>query len=129
MAEPYAILCVPTEAGAALLDMGPCCSFPPVADRGWDGKWYPADPEYRHSIPEPDEVQALPLWWAGALVPEGWDRARRVAFATHPAWMMTTIMEPDMQQLLMVARFLEKHRLCRVVVLDLHEGVPVERAP
>jgi hypothetical protein len=25
----------------------------------------------------PDYPEALPLWWDGALVPEGWDRARR----------------------------------------------------
>lgn len=59
----------------------------------YSGRWYWSgrhhDAEYdvapyevhRARRVEPDAIRlhrALPLWWDGAVVPEGWDRARRV---------------------------------------------------
>lgn len=44
----------------------------------WD-PWKSQGYSYRPA--EPTEERALPLWWDGALVPEGWDRARRVFYA------------------------------------------------
>lgn len=76
MADVRGMLVVPAKGDpGGLLAEGVCNALPPlavdmggwwsavgdVADRDWD------DAEY-----------ALPLWWDGALVPEGWDRLRRV---------------------------------------------------
>lgn len=135
MSEPWGIVVVSTEAGRALTEPGRRMEIPEhgSADRPRLQVTRAARPpevcwgydDATRSFPP----NGLPLWWAGALVPEGWDRARRVASDLHPAWMMPTIMEPGTDQLLMVARFLEKHRLCRVVLLDLVDGAVRERAP
>lgn len=43
---------------------------------------------------------ALPLWWGGALVPEGWDRARRIylmeggSLLSHPASLVFDVFKP-----------------------------------
>lgn len=134
--EPFGIVLVPTEAGRALLYPG----APVYSVRDMLHGWVVEATNGNACVHAPTEgdghvhdmerdVWALELWRAGALVPEGWDRARRVASDLHPAWMMPTIMEPGADQLLMVARFLEKHRLCRVMLLDLVDGAVVERAP
>ena len=78
--------------------------------------------------------RALPLWWDGALVPEGWDRARRVitaqgwtAFDALPtrAWCM----EPrhPLDVLLLAEDLVTRGRASRVVMLDLVDGRLVER--
>lgn len=120
-----------------LLKDGPCGALPPLVSRYPDGdsidgirldRWGVEHGRHAHG-PRTRAVFALPLVWDGAVVPDGWDRARRVAFRTHPAWGMLTVMDPDVQQVWMLARFLEKFGLCRVVVLDLVDGALVERAP
>ena len=129
MADPWAIVLVPAEgdpggllAARRLRLPGPQAAVsvtraavPPQVS-GWDpsSSLWPS---------------GLPLWWDGALVPAGWDRARRAAYALHPAWMLPTTMEPDQNQLLMVARFLMKTSGARVVLLDLVDGRLVERGP
>lgn len=132
MAEPYAILAVPVAGDpGGLLRVGPSlqllgpdiavtrCAHPPRII--WHGS----------------RSDALPLWWAGALVPEGWDRARRVAFDAAgftggPGLAATLdsveVMHPGWEAVLRLARAMESAGLCRVVVLDLVDGVPVERA-
>jgi hypothetical protein len=77
--EIVAVLVVPAEGDpGGLLAAGVCDFGAPTAS-------------LIHTTPEPDQpgewyskrfvgafTYALPLWWDGALCPEGWDRARRV---------------------------------------------------
>lgn len=119
MAEPiYAILCVPVAGDpGGLLRVGPSlqllgpdiavtrCAHPPRIV--WHGS----------------RSDALPLWWAGALVPEGVDRLHRAMLHEH--WSRN----PDAGAVLQMARQAEWDGLGRVVVLDLVDGVTVERAP
>jgi hypothetical protein len=119
MADPHAILLVPTEAGAALLADGACRSRPPgVTHDTRNGEWV----DY---LSRPD---ALPLWWGGALVPEGWDRARRVLLPLAEAWSVLALPAPPLDMLLYAALWGAKHDICRVVLLDLVDGRLVERA-
>lgn len=83
MIPPVAVLVVPAAGDrGGLLTPGPCGAMLPWAQQvrvsgpSYTGlvwaagsRWPPEDP--RH-------VGVLPLWWDDALVPEGWDRARRV---------------------------------------------------
>lgn len=101
MADPYAILLVPTEAGAALL----------AARRLAGQRWGPEC-----------GTRGLALWWDWDLVPEGWDRARRACAEIHD-------FRPLCSDVLVLARFLASAGLCRVVLLDLVGGALVERAP
>jgi hypothetical protein len=80
--DVVAVLVVPADGDpGGLLAMGKLGQRPPcVIDygRSTDG-WQP------YAIPTMTTgtgTLALPLWWDGALVPEGWDRARRVWFHT-----------------------------------------------
>ncbi len=126
MADPHAILLVPTEDGASLLALGRLGQRPPCLvsypKRGPDTQppWSP------YAIPTMDmgygRVLALPLWWDGELVPEGWDRARRACAEIHD-------FRPLCSDVLVLARFLASAGLCRVVLLDLVGGALVERAP
>lgn len=69
MADPHAILlvCVP---GSPLLADGPALKLPV-------GMQWIVSRRGTPPVVKTDEWDALPLWWDGALVPEGWDRARR----------------------------------------------------
>lgn len=147
MGDPWGIVVVPAEGDpGGLLDDGACFSSPPMARL--NRRFEPAAPRdgmvYRWMAggreaycamantqnrmrPLSDGRFGLPIWWDGKLVPEGWDRLRRVAYGLHPAWIMPTIMEPDTHQALMVARFLTKTAGARVVLLDRVEGRLVER--
>lgn len=135
MSEPWGIVVVPTEAGRALTEPGRRMEIPEhgSADRPRLQVTRAARPpevcwgydDATRSFPP----NGLPLWWAGALVPEGWDRARRV-FGWHD-W------PPDPTQhggAAYILRMMEVYRedwdsLCRVVLLDLVDGAVVERAP
>jgi hypothetical protein len=89
VADIVAVLVVPAEGDpCGLLAYGPCGSKPPKAHptrRGWEE----ASPLLAVPIVGTSEMAsamdgaALPLWWDEALVPEGWDRARRVAYRTQ----------------------------------------------
>ncbi len=120
MTAPHAILLVPTEAGAALLAGGrygaraPSVHLAQSPNATWcdcedGGLYYPS---------------ALPLWWDGALVPEGIDRAIRVLGDIPDAPHADRWAAP-----MALARVLEAAGLCRVVLLDLVDGRLVERAP
>lgn len=153
MADPHAILLVPTEAGAALLADGVCGGRPPIVSRWPDGvsiaglrldTWAikPA-----RSVVGLEETSAVVLWWAGELVPEGWDRARRVWHETGETEILlkwdwddedvdrdelldaANNFWPLAEQVLVLARALAFDGLCRVVLLDLVDGALVERAP
>ena len=78
--EIVAVLVVPTEGDpGGLLAAGRCGAAPPEAynvqdvRRSASARW-----ELDRPLGTSLWAYALPLWWDGALVPEGWDRARRV---------------------------------------------------
>ena len=92
--------------GEALLAPGRCGAMPPIMVRvdltrsviapdSTLGFLFEATGESEWQVWEYGDVwqegypRALPLWWDGALVPEGWDRARRVLWESpasiHPA--------------------------------------------
>lgn len=130
MADPTAVLLVPTEAGAALRLTGRCGSSPPMAHRSRrDGSW-----SSRGDWCDTEE-SALPLRWDGALVPEGWDRARRVAWGaldwfneSEHAARAAAQLSPDAAKVLALVRAMERGGLCRVVLLDLVDGRLAERS-
>jgi hypothetical protein len=80
-------------------------------------------------------VNALPLWWDGALVPEGWDRARRVFYAHGPAHDVESIKRgpgtnPPLSFVEEVAPwFVECGLASRVVRLARVDGRLVEVSP
>lgn len=115
MGDPWGIVLVPTEAGEALLAIGRSLAIVP----GWDvvvtRTWCPPH-IIRNNGPD-----ALPIWWAGELVPEGLDRLHRVM--AHEHWSRT----PSASGALQMARQAAHEGLCRVVVLDLLDGRIVER--
>lgn len=136
MGEPHAVLLVPTQAGAALLHVGPSLRIHPT-DLGQGIAatrcGHPPRVIFHGRVDD-----ALPVWWDGALVPEGWDRARRVAwdrsgFPEGPELAATLdsaeVMCPGWEAVLRLARALEAAGLCRLVLLDLVDGRHVERAP
>lgn len=119
VADPWGIVLVPTEAGEALLATTRIGDLSvPAARVYWDD-------DYRswteHWPGERCGVEALPLWWDGALVPEGLDRLHRVM--AHEHWSRT----PSAAGALQMARQAAHEGLCRVVVLDLVDGRIVER--
>lgn len=48
------------------------------ADGGWDPDWSPLCDTWDPVTNTGGVPCALPIWWDGTLVPEGWDRLRRV---------------------------------------------------
>jgi hypothetical protein len=130
---PHAILLVPTEAGAGLLARGRVLpsdyipAQPPSVWRCGCGEWGHAGCAGR--LPQPF---ALPVWWGGAMVPEGWDRASRFGLENteddgsderddlHRRWHPW----PDVHA---CAYWLARQGLCRVILLDLVDGRLVER--
>ena len=135
MADPYAILLVPTEAGAVLLARrwlarwGVDGTLPGEAwydALGWSAPWDPYDTDGPLALWP--KTRGLALWWDGALVPEGWWRAwcAWTAGVSRPA---PCPMRPDCAEVLELAKELEAGGLCRVVLLDLVDGALVERAP
>lgn len=83
-AEIVAVLVIPAEGDpGGLLAEGACQAWPPrvgssaAHDYGsWKAgakEWTPMGWDEQGAY----DTEALPLWWDGALVPEGWDRARR----------------------------------------------------
>lgn len=132
---PHAVLVVPAEGDpGGLLAAGPCGSAPPAVYRIPGEDWQPG------LAPKPDRPPpkilrfALPLWWDGALVPEGWDRARRVygvSCADYPDVIADRAYDtplPGMQRLQALADMLVSHGLVasRVVRLALVDGRLVE---
>lgn len=126
MTAPHAVLLVPTEAGAALLAVGDLGAKPPVVwfhpAEGGKVRWS------EWSVGRNCTRAALPLWWDGALVPEGWDRAERVWAAARARRCRTSDLDMCASQALLLAEGLEADGLCRVVLLDLADGRLVERS-
>ncbi len=143
MADPHAILLVPTEGGAALLALGRLGQRPPCLvsypKRGPDTQppWLP------YAIPTMDmgygRVLALPLVWDGMPVPDGVFRAwnawgpdeDEVEFEAT-GWTTYDVLAEALDgagAAEWLARSLERMGLCRVVLLDLVDGALVERAP
>jgi hypothetical protein len=97
MSDIVAVLVIPADKDPGrLLEPGPCDAMPPVVVSGhlcaYEGhrRWqlhsdFAGDGCYMCHYP----LRALPLWWNGALCPEGWDRARRALWESnalvHPA--------------------------------------------
>lgn len=159
MADPYAILLVPTEAGAALMADGACGSVAPrVGIDSYNGRWSstprraPAldgyclcpgcrqwtprnHPEAHEHLDGCSEVARVSLLPSG--LPLVWDGAP-VPDGVFRAWCAWTAgvsrpapcpMRPDCAEVLELAKELEAGGLCRVVLLDLVDGALVERAP
>ena len=122
MSKIFAVLVVPAEA-----DSGGLLWNPPRLRGTNAGQWhFEGRPPW---VETPDSRQrALPLWWDGALVPEGWDRARRVA-ARHQLYthahggdrgefvdLAIALTDPDRDEVIEVADALVRARLASRVV-------------
>lgn len=106
MADPIAVLVIPAEGDpGGLLAPGRCGIIPALAELRTtprQERWELASNRW------PGETYALPLWWDGRLLEEGWDRAWRVA-AGHAAKTclakpFTPEVTPDDETFLMVMR-------------------------
>lgn len=122
-AEIVAVLVVPAEGDpGGLLAPGACGSVPPsawVRRYGRGARWTPGLSGHR------TPGDALPLWWDGALVPEGWDRARRVGISV---WNNEP--NPDLGTVLVCATSLcDRGWGARVVRLARVDGRLVEVEP
>lgn len=139
MADPWGIVVIPAAGDpGGLLAEGPCGALPPTVHAvegaiatGWrtaiEGVWFEGRaPHLPDGMPR---VQALPLWWNGKLVPEGWWRGWRAwvsgDFPGAPCPVQATIAD-----CLQLAKELVFYGIAsRVVLLDLVGGRLVERAP
>lgn len=133
MGDPVAVLVVPAEGDpGGLLAPGRCGAYAPSVFRCSCGRW---DHAGCASFATGTPTRALPLWWDDALVPEGWDRARRVieaqgwsARSTMPQW--TWQMTPGLAGVLVLAEDMVARGLAsRAVLLGRVDGRLVERAP
>lgn len=127
MADVVAVLVVPAEGDpGGLLREGSCGPIPAmVANYGSWGlagqgprDWYITSTVWVGAV-------ALPLWWDGALVPEGWDRARRVADDRFYSEMC----DPDVDCAIEYAEFVAAKTGGRVVRLARVDGRLVEVEP
>jgi hypothetical protein len=142
--EIVAVLVVPAAGDpGGLLAAGPCGGVPPrvlsghTCAYGSHQEWQtPDDLDGRDCYMCRHPLFALPLWWDGALVPEGWDRARRVYLtacrgnprAVH--YGTAEVRDPDLYELVGVADELVHADLAsRVVRLARVDGRLVEVTP
>jgi hypothetical protein len=86
MSDIVAVLVVPAAGDpAGLLTTGRCDSVPPEVQSGhacghaYHREWKPAG-EMTDCYMCRHPASALPLWWDGSLVPEGWDRLNRALY-------------------------------------------------
>lgn len=132
MSDIVAVLVVPAagDPGGLLAVRDPWYTFPPPTVtwsevRGW---------RIGRDVTNPMRVVmphwALPLWWDGALVPEGWDRARRIIdSAPLPGAAMDFVHDfhPDVVMTEAIADWLVQASLAaRVVRLARVDGRLVE---
>lgn len=128
MADIVAVLVVPAEGDpGGLLAEGPCYAWPPRVGRA--NEWTPMTWDEQGAYDE----EALPLGWDGELVPEGWDRARRVArevpddYLGGEAWFAAQDAHPDFDAVKSLAAALMAAGLAsRVVRLARVDGRLVE---
>ena len=129
-ADIVAVLVVPAEGdpGGRLACLPWAYSPPAVASlvQPYCTPVEPVEPEWRLGLISGSDLRALPLWWDGALVPEGWDRLmRRYSAARDEAgeW-------PMLDDVLATASDLVAAGLAsRVVRLARVEGRLVEVSP
>ena len=110
------------EDPGKLVAEGPCHGFPPLAALAWPPsakRWGIVAAEKRPETPPKDEVNGLPLWWDGALVPDSWLRALWVsAVSGRGINPFPSLLEmPDFALVLKLARALEAAGFGRVVLL------------
>ena len=131
MTAPWAILLVPAEAGAGLLEVGPRLRLDCPSDLDIIVSRCGHPPRIVFHGRHPD---ALPLWWDGALVEEGWDRFRRWALGRteedgSEGRDFCTAMWCQARDASMAAEWAaESVGGFRVILLDLVDGRLVERA-
>jgi hypothetical protein len=100
--EIVAVLVVPAEKDPAGLLAEGRCGWPPAV------AWTDHQPDGWHwRVGNTRKGHALPLWWDGALVPEGWDRARRAWFnsvaVSHDAEAVYEMFDPTLELMLPLA--------------------------
>ncbi len=129
--DPIAVLVVPVDGDiGGLLAVGRCGARAPCCTRLRSFGDEPERWAAGRMVGYPGEIVALPLWWDGALVPEGWDRARRVLDARGDAWVGRYLFAPTLSNVIIGAQaFVYNGLAARVVLLDLVDGRLVERAP
>jgi hypothetical protein len=143
VSDIVAVLVVPADKDPGrLLEPGPCDAMPPVVVSGHlcahDGhrRWqlrsdFAGDGCYMCHYP----LRALPLWWNGALVAEGWDRARRVVLnsaekLSHHEGMLCGRFHPNLSEVFRVGELAVFAGLAtRVVRLTRVDGRLVELEP
>lgn len=135
MDQVIAVLVIPASGDpGGLTARGRCGAVNPCVWR-FDTDWTGDEDNDSWGI-NPDEL-ALPLWWDGALVPEGWDRARRVWWTIHEreSWWIGSAGPPypELTQVLFLAASLTRSgdppRASRVVRLARVDGRLVEVEP
>jgi hypothetical protein len=133
--DAHAVLVVPAPGDpGGLLAHGSCESWPPLVFVRRDGWLGPTG--WVVGRPVGGEQRALPLWWDGALVPEGWDRAVRSLDSDqeppptpwHGQRWAPSPRYPDIGQVRwMGERLVRTGFASRVVLLDRVDGRLVER--
>jgi hypothetical protein len=141
VADVVAALVV-ADADSPLLAPGRCGSTPAIAFSGWlcahsgHQQWRVEDlgPLADCYMCRNGLLQALPLWWDGALVPEGWARAVTVQWLHARSEVILAgiglVMEPTPFQVEQVGLRLVSLRLAsRIVLLARDNGRLVEVQP
>lgn len=119
--ETYALIVVPLAGvGHRLIAPGRCGARAPVANR-WN---LPncATP-WESGYGDGSGQAALVVWWKGELVPEGWDRLRRlwVELPGHTPLQTGHQLDVTLDQAEIVARDIERFGLVRVARLSRTE--------
>jgi hypothetical protein len=135
VSDIVAVLVVPAPNDpGGLLAKGACGGVPAMVG------WYPPDANWSRIewmlAEDHANRRALPLWWNGALCPEGWDRARRAyavgvgAVLSHPAILYAESFDPTIGEVETMADGLCFQGLAsRVVRLTRVGGRLVELEP
>lgn len=138
MSEVVAVLVVTKRGGHLnLLAPGPCGARPPRVVSGHvcayesHREWQTDEDGPRDCYMCRHPLEALPLWWDGALVPEGWDRAARCVSWNDSGCHVFEIGEARLACVLDGARALVRHgKASRVVLLTRDaDGRLVEVSP
>lgn len=130
MLAPSGVAVFPAEGDPAKFRLdGRCASRPPLIR--WVGYWKAFDSLIQYGRGN----SALPLWWKGELVPDGWDRARRAVWAlshvSTGAWVLASEPNPTVAQAVDFAHLLVEMGLAERAILmdDDQYGITRERNP